>query len=168
MVAEKVSPGSVVDFRSFFLDEFPGLVALAASTSGDTAEAEDIVQDAMTKASDHWDEIVTYDNPGTWVRRVVINLALNRRRSLGRRAAAVLRIGAPPVAALPQEKDHELWAAVGSLPGRQRAAVVLHYLEDRPVREIAEILDCSESTAKVHLHKARTNLSNRLDRERSR
>ena len=80
----------------------------------------------------------------------------------------MLRIGVPPAAVLPQETDHELWSAVGSLPGRQRAAVVLHYLEDRPVREIAEILGCSQSTAKVHLHKARTNLSQRLNRERSR
>jgi RNA polymerase sigma-70 factor (ECF subfamily) len=44
----------------------------------------------------------------------------------------------------------------------QRAAIVLFYFEDRPVSEIAEILDCAPSTAKVHLHRARKTLAERL------
>jgi RNA polymerase sigma factor (sigma-70 family) len=47
----------------------------------------------------------------------------------------------------------------------QRAAVVLFYFEDRPVSEVAEILDCSTSTAKVHLHKARKKLAELLTGE---
>jgi RNA polymerase sigma factor (sigma-70 family) len=44
----------------------------------------------------------------------------------------------------------------------QRAAVVFRYLEDRPTSEIAELLGCSESTARVHLHRARKRLSTLL------
>jgi RNA polymerase sigma-70 factor (ECF subfamily) len=52
---------------------------------------------------------------------------------------------------------------VRRLPARQAAAVALHYLEDRPVTEVASILGCAEGTAKAHLHKGRTNLAKLLD-----
>lgn len=152
----------VEEFRVFYLREFTGLVALAGSVSGDASTAEDVVQEALTKAHDRWDKVGNYEKPGTWVRRVVINLALNRKRRLGREAKALLRLGPPPTATFKGEGNDELWAAVAKLPGQQRAAVVLHYLEDRPVAEIAEILDCAEATARVHLHKARNNLSKSL------
>ena len=42
-----------------------------------------------------------------------------------------------------------------ALPMKQRAAVALHYLEDRPVDEIAELIGCADSTARVHLHRGR-------------
>jgi RNA polymerase sigma-70 factor (ECF subfamily) len=49
--------------------------------------------------------------------------------------------------------------AIRQLSGSQRAAVVLHYYEDRPTAEVAAILGCSESTARVHLHHARKRLA---------
>jgi RNA polymerase sigma-70 factor (ECF subfamily) len=52
---------------------------------------------------------------------------------------------------------------VRALPKRQSQAIALHYLEDLPVAEIAEILECAESTVKVHLHKGRKRLADRLD-----
>jgi RNA polymerase sigma-70 factor (ECF subfamily) len=55
--------------------------------------------------------------------------------------------------------DVDVIAAVGHLPRAQRAAIVLHYYEDRPVAEIAQLLGCSESTARVHLHRGRRRLA---------
>ena len=55
--------------------------------------------------------------------------------------------------------------ALGELPPQQRAAVALFYLEDRPVAEVAEIIGCSPSTAKVHLHQARKRLATILGEE---
>lgn len=49
-----------------------------------------------------------------------------------------------------------------ALPKKQRAAVVLHYLEDLPVAAIADILECAPATAKVHLHRGRKALAERL------
>jgi RNA polymerase sigma-70 factor (ECF subfamily) len=66
---------------------------------------------------------------------------------------------------LPGEAD-EFWSAVRSLPKRQAQALALHYLEDRPVAEIAEILQCSPNTVKVHLHKGRAGLATRLGLDR--
>jgi RNA polymerase sigma-70 factor (ECF subfamily) len=59
-------------------------------------------------------------------------------------------------------EDNEFWAAVRALPKRQAQAIALYYLEDRPVAEVADILDCSPATAKVHLHKGRIRLAERL------
>lgn len=58
--------------------------------------------------------------------------------------------------------DANFWRAVRSLPTRQAQAIALHYLEDRSVADVAAILGCTESTAKVHLHKGRKNLAGRL------
>ena len=54
---------------------------------------------------------------------------------------------------------HDVDAAIRRLPGSQRAAIVLHYYEDRPTAEVAAILGCTESTARVHLHHARKRLA---------
>ena len=48
------------------------------------------------------------------------------------------------------------------MPTAQRAAIVLHYYEDRPVAEIASILGCAEATARVHLHRGRKRLAELL------
>jgi RNA polymerase sigma-70 factor (ECF subfamily) len=58
--------------------------------------------------------------------------------------------------------DERFWHEVRALPSRQAQCVALHYLEDRPVVEIAEILGCSSSTVKVHLHRGRLALAERL------
>jgi RNA polymerase sigma-70 factor (ECF subfamily) len=67
---------------------------------------------------------------------------------------------------LPRQPDrpsrYDLDGAIKRLPGSQRAAIVLHYYEDRPTAEIAVILGCSESTARVHLHHARKRLATLL------
>ena len=55
--------------------------------------------------------------------------------------------------------DLDVAAAVRQLPPRQRAVVALYYYEDRPLAEIAAMIGCSHSTAKVHLFKARRRLA---------
>jgi RNA polymerase sigma-70 factor (ECF subfamily) len=73
----------------------------------------------------------------------------------------------PPDRVLPAEElpDPELMAAIKQLPPAQRAAVVLHYVEDYSMTEVARIMDCSASTARVHLHRARTKLATILGEE---
>ena len=60
------------------------MVALAAAVSRSPHTAEDLAQEAMLRARRHWDRLGAFDKPGTWVRRVTINLSLEqstRRRS---------------------------------------------------------------------------------------
>jgi RNA polymerase sigma-70 factor (ECF subfamily) len=61
--------------------------------------------------------------------------------------------------------DPELLDAIGTLSPRQRAVVVLFYLEDRPMEEVADLVGCSTSTGFVHLHKARHRLAELLSEE---
>jgi RNA polymerase sigma-70 factor (ECF subfamily) len=74
---------------------------------------------------------------------------------------ALARLSGRDREALPElePEDAEFWAKVRRLPDRQAQAIALFYLEDRPVSEIAKIMNCTESTAKVHLHKGRKNLA---------
>lgn len=151
-----------IEFVDFYRSEFPAMVALASTLVG--RSAEDVAQEAMIRAHTNWESISTYDKPGTWVRRVTINLATStlRRRATRVRKAAHLLEGIPTVT-WETRLDDDLVEAVQALSKMQRAAVVLHYLEDLPVSEISQILDCSPSTAKVHLHRGRNALAERLD-----
>jgi RNA polymerase sigma-70 factor (ECF subfamily) len=65
------------------------------------------------------------------------------------------------LAAMPAEDAH-FWKSVRALPKRQAQAIALHYLEDLPVADIADVLDCSPNTVKVHLHKGRQRLAHKL------
>jgi RNA polymerase sigma-70 factor, ECF subfamily len=141
------------------------MVTLACAVSGSRAAAEDIAQDALLEAQHRWDIIGGYDKPGAWVRRVTIQLASKRIRRARAEAAALLRLRATtPIPPGPEEVQDVL-RAITRLPRRQRAAVVLCYLEGHSVREVAEILGCAEGTAKAHLHKARTALARTLKEE---
>ena len=150
-------------FEDFFRREYPALVALAAAVSRSPHAAEDLAQEAMLRARRHWDRIDAFDKPGTWVRRVTINLSLNSRRGVAREARTRLawweRRELPEQ---PQALDPDLLDALHALSPHQRAAVSLHYLEDRSTPEIADLLGCSESTARVHLHRGRQALAHHL------
>ena len=71
------------------------------------------------------------------------------------------------LAAQPPGADLDLAAALRRLPPQQRAAVALHYYEDRPLAEVAQILNCSHATAKVHVFKARRRLATLLGQPES-
>ncbi len=156
----------VEDFDRFYLREFPVMVALAFSVSGSRAAAEDLAQEALTRAYRNWGKISGYDKPGAWLRRVTINLSLSARRRLIAEARTLLRAGPQPSLTETPETHDDVWAALRHLPKRQRAAVALHYLEDLPVMGVADAIGCSESTAKVHLHRGRIALSRLLEESR--
>jgi len=158
---------SAATFETFFRREYKPMVALAAAVAGSAELAEDIAQEAMVRARRHWDRVSAYDKPGTWVRRVTINLALSSRRKVALEAKARLAWWEPrEPSEQPQGLDPELVAALRTLSPQQRAAVALHYLEDRSTPEIADLLGCSESTARVHLHRGRQALAHELGAKR--
>jgi RNA polymerase sigma factor (sigma-70 family) len=154
---------SASSFDEFYLREFRPMVALAAAVSGSHLLAEDLAQEAMTRVYRRWDRVSGYDKPGAFARRVTINLAASRRKRDAVAERGRGRLGTQHSLPPPPEPQAEVWRAVASLPPKQRAAVALHYLEDRPVDEIAEILGCAATTARVHLHRARATLATLLE-----
>lgn len=162
-------------FDALYRDEWSGLVALGWSLTGSWARAEELTQDAFADAYRRWDEIGQLDRPGAWVRRALINRAASdhRRRDVERRGLARWSSRSAPDAdaatadrtgdqATDRVGDPAFWDAVRSLPPRQVECVALHYLEDRSVADIADILGCKEATVKVHLHRGRSALAQRL------
>lgn len=151
-------------FDDFYRREFKLVVGLAYALSGSRNSAEDLAQEAFMAAHREWDKLQTYDNPGAWVRRVVANKAVSGFRRSATEMRALAKLGVRRLEPLSEMEpdDAEFWGHVRDLPKRQAQAIALFYLEDRPVAEIARILGCTESTAKVHLHKGRTNLAAKL------
>lgn len=154
---------SFTDFSDFYESEYRSVVGLAYVLCGSRSVAEDLTQDAFTDAHKAWSKIEQYDNPGAWVRRVLVNKSTSRVRRAVFEAKALTRIGSrpAPVGEL-EERSEEVWAAVRSLPTRQSQAVALYYWEDLSLQQIAEVLDCGAETVKTHLKRGRMALAAKL------
>lgn len=143
------------DFAAFAAAETPKLLRLAWVLTRNEHDAWDLVQDSLARMGSKWANIVNKDNPGAYARRTMINLNLNRLRRIRRELLTPSPEADIENKAHPSDSIEWLSAALNSLPGRQRAAVTLAYLEDQPISEIARILDCSEGTVKTHLSRGR-------------
>ena len=136
------------EFTAFVTERGSALVRVAYVLTGDQRAAEDLVQGALAKAFVRWSRIG--EDAEAYVRRIIYNDRVSgwRRRSRSREFPTA-RL--PDVAA-PQRHDHDttmrlvLREALLSLPPRQRAVLVLRYLEDRSVQETAEALGCRPGT----------------------
>jgi RNA polymerase sigma factor (sigma-70 family) len=96
------------------------------------------------------------------VRRVAMNLAADRARKLRRQTRAILRMGPPPEAPEVSVETLARVEALGTLPVRQRQAIVLHYLVGLPVEEVAQTLRAPAGTVKSLLSRGRRALAARL------
>jgi RNA polymerase sigma-70 factor, ECF subfamily len=149
------------DFDELHEARFGDVVAMAYALTGDLAESQDLAQEAFCRAWQRWSRISGYDDPLAWVRRVVANLAASRWRRLAvvRRYLRRERPGEVP----PLDPDHvAVVCALHTLPERHRRAVVLHYLLDLPVTEVAYDLGVPAGTVKSWLHRSRATLAAQL------
>lgn len=164
-VARVKSEEPTADFDAMYRREIRPMIALALAMTGQRSVAEEIAQEGMLRAYRSWPSVGQMDRPGAWVRRMVINLAIDHRRRRSREATALQRVEPHRASALPGPRNDEFWAAVRALPDRQQSAVVLRYVEDLPLAEIAEILEIRLGTAKSTLFQARRALAAALDLE---
>ena len=153
------------EYTSFYRAEFASVARTVHLIVRDAQRAEDITQEAFLRLLQHWTKVSKYERPGAWVRRVAIRLATKQVRRERLRAQLERDASPEPATMSGAPRDLDLMRAVAVLPAQQRAAVVLFYFEDRPVAEIADLLDCSESAAKVWLHRARHRLAELLAEE---
>ena len=155
----------VRDFDQFYLENYRSVVALVYTLTGSRHGAEDIAQDAFLRTHRLWREVSGYERPDGWVRVVAINLARSRLRRIGAETRALGRVAGITRTAFPELEPHNerFWQAVRDLPRRQREVVALHYLEDRPVADVAEILGVAESTVKNSLAQGRRTLARTLE-----
>ena len=141
------------EFDRFVVARSQALLRTAYLLVRDEALAEDLLQTALTKAWFAWGRIE--GEPERYVRRILVNTSASwwRRRWHAERPTADLPERRTPDAR-DASGDRDLWDAVGRLPARQRAAVVLRYLEDRTEAETADLMGCSVGTVKSQCSKA--------------
>lgn len=152
---------------AFVRTDYPRVVAALGVVVGDPARAEDAVQDALATALDHRGPI--HDLPG-WVFTAARNRVRSGSRRRGAERRALERVAgrrAPDGRDVDPTLDDGLVAEIRRLPERQREIVVLHYLLDRSVADVATTLGITDGTVKTQLHRARQTLRERLDANRS-
>ena len=145
------------EFDAFYAATSHRLLGQLFAMTGDRGEAEDALQEAYIRAWQHWPKISGYENPEGWVRSVAFKLCVNawwktrNRLTAHRRAAPRTEAGTelgPDLAALVQ--------ALRLLPERQRRVLVLHYVADLTVEQIARETGMAAGTVKSHLSRGRT------------
>lgn len=150
--------------EALFAAQNHSLVRALTLLCGDSALAEDSVQEAFARLLVNWERISKYDDPATWVRRVALNLACDHKRSAIRHMRLLKLLGKKPVGITHSlEGNPGLWNAVRALPDRQRMAVSLYYLGDLKVNEVAVAMKISSGTVKGYLDRARETLREKLE-----
>jgi RNA polymerase sigma-70 factor (sigma-E family) len=159
------------EFGEFMRNRASPLHQSAYLLCGDWHLADDLVQDTLVKAYQHWNRVRQTDSPDAYVRRILLNEMRGRWRRR-ERVVPVARFpeGREPVA--PDAADEivrraGLLQALLALPLRQRATVILRYLEGMTERETVTVLGCSEGTVKSQSARALGTLRNFLDRTES-
>lgn len=144
------------------------LYALAWRMLHNRADAEDAVQEALMKAYKGLKRFRGDARFSTWVYRITVNLILNRLRKGARFRRTDLDLSHMESSSNPVEYSSKLKLrkavaeAIEELPPRQRAIFQLRYQEERPHKEIAEILGISEGASKAAYHHAVAKLRNSL------
>jgi RNA polymerase sigma-70 factor, ECF subfamily len=144
-------------FETFFGEHYREVERAVAVAIGDDARAEEMAQEAFARAYRHWRRVERMDRPVAWIYVVALNA--ERKRWRRERDAPVPDV---PV----DDADHSgavvtavaLRAAIVRLPPRQRAAIVLRYLADLSVADVAAAMGIAEGTVKATVHQALQNL----------
>jgi RNA polymerase sigma-70 factor, ECF subfamily len=157
----RAATGSHADFEELYAAHFSGLTLQINAYVNNLNEAQDLVQEAFTRAIARWDKIKKYDDPATWVRRVAWNLATSRWRRQRTANAFLARQRVQHVPG-PSPDRVALTAALATLPPTLRKAFVLFYIAQLSIAEIASEQDVAEGTVKSWLRRARTLVATHL------
>ena len=156
-----VGPPAHSEFEEFYAAYFQSLTIQLYAYTADLAAAQDVVQEAFCRALARWKRVGGYDDPAAWVRRVAWNLATSRWRRV-QTASEHARRHREEYAAEPSPDRVALARALATLPVQQRRAVILHYLADLPISEIAQQEAVADGTVKSWLHRGRAALAAQL------
>lgn len=150
------------EFAEFYATEYPRARGFVVLLTLDAALAEDIAQEAFTRACLRWERLRGYGD-AAWVRRVALNLVVSHRRERTRWYRHASRVvGTAAVEAAPGE-HLEVMQLLSVLSMRQRAVVALHYVDDLTVDQVAAALDMPVGTVKSDLARGRRRLAETVE-----
>ena len=150
------------EYREFVGSHAASLHCTAYLLCGDWHLANDLVQETFVHTFRHWRRVQQANNQNAYVKRILIN---EFKRHWQRYGGLPVRAGADHrEVAVPDVSDEvvnraDLLRALLTLPARQRATVVLRYLEGMSERETAAVMRCSEGTVKSQTARALTALA---------
>jgi len=154
------------DFEEFYRSNYGRIVAVVAAMLGDRLVAEDVAQEAFTRALARWSRLGGYELPEVWLRRVAVRIAIDHGRQLRRAVRITVRLASqrhdPQQAAGDSLEFTGLGAALRRLPLRERQVVALYYLADMSIDQIAIECGLAPGTVKTRLFTARRRLEQEL------
>lgn len=146
--------------RSILLENYQSYYRLALSYVHQEADAMDIVQEGAYKAMRKAGSLQEERFAGTWVYRIMINTAKDYVKKY-RQDYEVLNENMMDTKAY--DPDMDLREAVDKLPLQEKTLIILRFYEDKPLAEIAEILQENLSTVKSRLYRTLEKLRKELD-----
>lgn len=169
--AERVAADSSAepDLTALVRDYSGLLYRVALSILRNSAEAEDVVQDAFVRVLQRKSELAAILEMRPWLVRIAWNLALDRRRRIRPDqiddlfAASLISPDLPADQALAEAgRIRDVLAAMERLPNKERQALLLSAMDELSTAEIAAVLGRSESSVRSLLFRARAHLRERL------
>lgn len=151
-----------IAFREWYEAALPRVYRYLYNRCGRRADvAEELTQEAFVEAV-RSGRYLDRGDPVAWLIGIARHRLLDHFRRQARRERTLLRLfeSRPPLAVVmdPSDGDGRLLAALARLPATQNAAIVLRYLDDLPVRDVARLLGRSESATESLLSRARETL----------
>jgi RNA polymerase sigma-70 factor, ECF subfamily len=164
--AKQYQPGNEADFERLYQTSYGRILGTLTAMLGDRAAAEDCCQDAFERAYKKWDTWQPIAPAEAWVHRIAINAAVSYRRKMKLREVGevIRRMGRPEGPPDPQEEieRRDLAIALGKLPPKQAAAIVLRHYHGYTNRAIAQALGIPERTVASRLAIAKQRLRGML------
>ena len=139
---------------------------LLALCGGDSQEADDIAQDALVRAYVASGSFLGLSKFSTWLFRIAYNCYIDRCRKI---KPETIQPDSPQALDIPATDETDaafkyqlLYMALDRLPEKEKASIILHYFEDRSIKEIASILEIPPGTVKYYLSIGRNHLKDLL------
>jgi RNA polymerase sigma-70 factor (ECF subfamily) len=157
VITRDVGSVAVRDFDAFFDEEYAPLLRLMFAMTGNLMEAEELAQEAMTRALERWERVSAMASPAGYVYRTAVNL----NRSRLRRLARPLRWprGSERSSDTEPEVIGSLVSALAALPRGQREAILLVEWLGLDAQEAGQILGISPSSVRSRVHRAKAHLA---------
>jgi RNA polymerase sigma factor (sigma-70 family) len=144
------------------LDDHAGAVMAILHGAVGREGAEDCFQETFLSALRAYPKQKDTHNLRGWLLTIAHRKAIDHHRARGRSPVPVAEVAEIATEDGIPDRDEQLWAAVGGLPPKQRAAVALRYGSDLPHNEIAAALGCSPAAARRSLHEGLKRLRKEL------
>jgi RNA polymerase sigma-70 factor, ECF subfamily len=167
-VIQRVLGGDRAAFDVLVLEYQERIYRLAYRMTRNAEDARDLAQEAFVQAYRFLGSFQQRSSFSTWLYRITMNLCLNHLKSIGRMDPAEIdgslkdRRPNSLEVILTDERAQALASAIEALPPQQKATLTLRVYQGLSHREIAEVLECSEGTAKANYFHAVRGLQRKL------